>query len=179
MHAFRALRALTITLLAVGLAAPTAIAATTVAVDRTSDINLDALAFGVTATCGFTVELHTVGREVVISRHQDGVLVSETRQAVYHGVLLNPANGRTVATKVAGPERTVYAADGTVIATLTGSTHRNVPGAGLVSGFIGRSWVVLAPTGEIDPDGWPVYEVLDESTSGQWLGNAGLCEHLA
>ena len=179
MHAFRAVRAITITLLAVGLAAPTAIAATTVEVDRTSGINLDTLAFGVTATCGFTVELHTVGREVVISRHQDGVLVSETRQSVYHGVLLNPANGRTVATKVAGPERTVYATDGTITATLTGSTHRNVPGAGLVSGFIGRSWVVLAPTGEIDADGWPIYDVVDETSSGQWLGNAGVCEHLA
>jgi hypothetical protein len=65
-----------------------------------------------------------------------------------------------------------------VVDTLTGSTHRNVPGAGLVSGFIGRERVVLAPTGEIDEEGLPIYDVVDEAASGRWLGNAGVCETL-
>ena len=178
MNLMRVLRAMTLTVLAMCLAVPVAAASTTVKVERASGINLDTLAFGVTAACGFTVELHTVGRETVISRYDDGRLVTETRQAVYHGVLVNPANGRTVSTKVAGPERVVYAPDGTIEATSTGSTHRTVPGAGLVSGFIGRSAVVLAPTGELDPDGFPIYDVVDESVAGQWLGNAGVCDHL-
>ena len=165
--------------LLVALGAPGASAATTVEVERTSGINLDTLAFGATAACGFTVELHSVGKEVVISRYDDGRLVSQTRQIVYHGELLNPANGRTVPSKVAGPGRTVYYEDGTIVETTSGVTHRNVPGAGLVSGFIGHSRVVLAPTGDVDENGFPIYDVVDESSAGPFLGNAGVCEHLA
>jgi hypothetical protein len=83
-----------------------------------------------------------------------------------------------VTSKVAGPERIVYADDGTIVDTLTGSTHRNVPGGGLVSGFIGRDRIVLAPTREFEEDGFPIYDVVDESTSGNWPGNAGVCEYL-
>lgn len=37
----------------------------------------------------------------------------------------------------------------------------------------------LVPTGELDEDGFPIFDVVDESFTGQWLGNAGLCEFLA
>ena len=86
---------------------------------------------------------------------------------MYDGYLLNPANGRTVSSKVAGPERSVYNADGTIAVTSTGSTHRNAPGGGLLSGFIGRDHFVLVPTGEVDEDGFPIYDFADESGSGR------------
>lgn len=176
----RLLRAVSLSILAAALLVPAAAARTTVEVERTMDINLDVLAFGVTATCGFTVELHTVGKEVVVSRYDDsGALVSSTRQIVYSGYLLNPENGRTVSSMVAGPERTVYAEDGTIVSTITGTTHRNAPGGGLVSGFIGRERVVLAPTGAVDADGAPIYDVVEESKSGPFLGNGGVCPYLS
>jgi len=178
MPANRLIRAASFALLAAALAAPAALASTTVEVERASGINLDTLAFGVTAACGFTVELHSVGKEVTTRRYDDGVLVSETSHLVYDGYLLNPANGKTVTSKVAGADTTIYLADGTLDVRSTGTTHRNVPGAGLVSGFIGRDRVVLAPTGELDEDGFPIYDALDESSSGQFLGNAGVCEFL-
>jgi len=179
VRTFRLLTALALVTLGVLSAAAPAAAATTVVVEREQGINLDTIAFGVTAACGFPVELHTVGRSHVISRYDaTGRLVSQTIQSVFHGELLNPANGRSVPSKVAGPERIFYNEDGTVVDTTTGSTHRNVPGAGLVSGFIGRAHVVLAPTGELDDEGMPIYDVVDESQSGQWLGNGGVCEFL-
>jgi hypothetical protein len=179
MPSNRLVRAAAVAALALTLTAPASNAATTVEIERAAGINFDAIAFGVTAACGVPIELHTVGRSVVISRYDsDGQLVAQTIQAVWDGYLLNPANGKTVASKVAGPERILYLEDGTVVDTLTGSTHRNVPGAGLVSGFIGRDRVVLAPTGEVDEDGFPIYDFVDGSQVGRWLGNAGVCEFL-
>jgi hypothetical protein len=164
------------TLLVVGLAS----ASSRVDVTRASDINFDGLAFGVSAACGFTVELHTVGKSVDIERYDaDGNLVAYIGQSVWKGYLLNPANGKTVPSKLAGPVHVRYLADGTIVETSTGAIyHRNVPGAGLVSAFIGRVQAVLAPTGELDEDGFPIYDVVDESISGQWSGNGGVCQHL-
>jgi hypothetical protein len=180
MRSNRLIRAAATAILALTLAAPAAAAAsTTIEIEHAAGINFDALAFGVSAACGVPIELHTVGKSVIISRFDgDGRLIAQTIQSVWSGYLLNPANGRTVPSKVAGPERIVYLDDGTIVDTATGSTHRNIPGAGLVSGFIGRDRVVLAPTGEVDEDGLPIYDVVDGSTSGSWLGNAGVCEYL-
>jgi hypothetical protein len=175
----RLLLAAATAILSLALAAPATLAATTVEVERSVDVQFDAVALNATVECGFTIEVHTIGKGVLISRFADGRLVSQTIQFVWTGYVLNPANGRTVDSKVAGPERITYLADGTVIDTAMGSTHRNVPGAGLVSGFIGRSYAELVPTGELDEDGFPIFDVVDESFTGQWLGNAGLCEFLA
>ena len=179
MSSNRLLRAAAIAALALTLTAPASNAATTVEIERTTGINLDTIAFGVSAACGVPIELHTVGWSVVNSRYDSsGRLVAQSFHGVWDGYLLNPANGKTVASKVAGPEIIRFQEDGTIVDTLTGSTHRNVPGAGLVSGFIGRARVVLAPTGEVDEDGLPIYDVVDESQTGQWLGNGGVCEFL-
>lgn len=161
------------------LAAGTALASTTVDVERAVDVHFDAPAFGATAECGFPIEVHTVGKGVVISRYDGDRLVSETIAFVWEGYFLNPANGHTVDSMVAGPERITYLADGTIIDVGTGTTHRNVPGEGLVSGFIGRGYVVLVPTGELDADGLPIYDVVEDSFTGQWLGNTGMCPALA
>jgi hypothetical protein len=179
MSSNRLLRAAATAILALTLTAPGAAASTNVEIERAAGINLDTLAIGVSAACGVPIELHTVGKSVIISRFDgDGRLVAQTIQSVFDGYLLNPANGRTVSSQVAGPERIVFLDDGTIVDTATGSTHRNAPGGGLVSGFIGRDRVVLAPTGEFDEDGLPIYDVVDESTSGSWLGNPGVCEYL-
>lgn len=161
------------------LATGTALASTTVVIERAANVQFDSLAFGATADCGFPIQLHTVGKGIVISRYDGDRLVSQTIQFVWDGYLLNPANGHMVDSRVAGPERITYLEDGTIIDVATGSTHRNVPGDGLVSGFIGRAYAVLVPTGEVDGDGFPIYDIVEDTKVGQWLGNAGLCAALA
>ena len=167
-------------LLATLLIAGVAAADPRVQVTRNRDLSYDGLAFGVTAACGFTVELHSSGKAVDIERYDaDGNLVAYIGQAVWHGYLLNPATGKTVRSKLAGPVQIRYLEDGTIIETSTGAIyHRNVPGAGLVSAFVGRIQTVLAPTGDVDEEGFPVYEVVDEVFSGQWTGNGGVCQYL-
>lgn len=180
MPAFRRLfRAISAAGLALALAAPSAMASTTVETERTKEVHFDFVASAATAACGFPIELHTSGLQIIHSRYDDGRLVAFSLQWVLSGYLINPANGKTVASKVAGPDHVRYLEDGTVIEFVTGTTHRNVPGAGLVSGFIGRSYAVLVPTGEVDEEGFPIYDVVEETFTGQWLGNDGLCEFLA
>jgi hypothetical protein len=131
-------------------------------------------------TCGFPIELHTVGMEVRIDHFAaDGTLRSSTLVQVYDGDLLNPANGKSIRSHVAGPTRDVYAADGTITETASGATVRTAPGAGLVSGFIGREKVVLVPTGGVDEDGNPEYDIPIDIVNGQFLGNGGVCSILA
>jgi hypothetical protein len=84
-------------------------------------------------------------------------------------------SGKTIPSKVGGSAKWVYNDDGTITNTTTGATHRNALGAGLVSGFIGHERVVLVPTGEIDEDGFPIYDQTDDTQSGQFLGNSLIC----
>ena len=91
---------------------------------------------------------------------------------------MNPANGKTVSTRVSGPTRDVYRDDGSIAESSSGATTRTVPGSGLVSGFIGHESVVLVPTGETDEDGFPVYDFVDDSFRGIFLGNQGVCDVL-
>jgi hypothetical protein len=155
-------------------------AASTVETTVTHDIHLDITLFGASQACGFTVELHSIGKEVSILQYDaDGNLRSELRQLVYTGYVLNPTNGKTISSKVAGYDKTSYNADGSIDLVSTGTTHRNAPGYGLVSGFIGRDAVTLVPTGEVDEDGFPIYEETDASFNGQFLGNDGMCAILS
>ena len=179
IHAHRASLAIAV-LLAAALAAPlTVAAASTTVVTVTHGIVLDTAA-AASGTCGFPIELHTVGTEISIRQYRsDGSLRAETVVQHYDGYLLNPANGKTLSSKVSGPTRDVYNADGSITETGSGATTRTAPGAGLVSGFIGHSSVTLVPTGEIDEDGFPVYDFTDDTFRGQFLGNAGICAILA
>jgi hypothetical protein len=178
-HAARAPLAI-VALLAAALAAPTAVAAaSTTVVSVTHGIVLDTSA-AASGTCGFAIELHTVGTEVSIRQFAaDGTLRSETLVQHYDGYLLNPANGKALASRVSGPTRLVYHDDGSMTETSGGATTRTAPGAGLVSGFIGHSSVTLVPTGEVDEDGFPIYDFTDDTFRGQFLGNAGVCAILA
>jgi hypothetical protein len=99
------------------------------------------------------IEPHTVGMEVAI-RHYDaeGTLRSETSSSTTTAIL-NPANGKTVSTRVSGPTRDVYYDDGSIAESSSGSTtgpHRLRTRERLHQG---RS-VVLVPTGETDEDGF-------------------------
>jgi hypothetical protein len=167
-------------LLIVALSSTTAAAAgSVVRVVVTHGIVLDVTA-AASATCGFPIELHTVGKEVWIGfNRDDGSLRAETMVQHYEGYLLNSANGKSLSTKVSGPVRWTYHEDGSVNESVSGATTRTAPGAGLVSGFIGHSSVTLVPTGEVDPAGLPVYDLADESSHGQVLGNGGICAILA
>lgn len=153
-------------------------AGTVVDVTVTHGIVLDTQA-AATRTCGFLIELHTVGKEVLVSRTDaEGRLVATTLVQVYNGYLLNPANGKTISSRVAGPVRDAYAADGTITETSGGATVRTAPGAGIVSGFIGHSRVVMVPTGAVDEDGNPEYDFTEDTFNGLFLGNGGVCDVL-
>ena len=166
-------------LVAASLAAGSVAAASRTETTRTRGINLDTIAFGATQACGFLIELHTVGTEVVISHYDGaGALRSQTIQSHWDGYLLNPANGKTISSKVSGPVRDVYHDDGSITETTSGSTVRTAPGFGLVSGFIGHGAVRLVPTGEVDEDGFPIYDFVDDTWHGQFLGNQGVCDVL-
>lgn len=165
-------------LMATSLAVGTVAAHSTTETTVTRGIVLDTVSFA-SQTCGFLIELHTVGMEVVISHYDaDGILRSQTIVQQYNGYLLNPANGKTISSRVAGPVRDVYFADGSIHETSSGATTRTAPGFGLVSGFIGHSSVTLVPTGETDEDGFPVYDFVDDTFSGIFLGNQGVCDVL-
>jgi len=170
--------ALVVAALGAALGAGPVAAASTVDVTVTRGIVLDTQA-AATRTCGFLIELHTVGKEVLIERYgPDGSLVAGTLVQQYDGYLLNPANGKTIASKVAGPTRDVYASDGSITETSNGATVRTAPGAGLVSGFIGHARVVMVPTGSVDGDGNPEYDVTEDTFNGLFLGNGGVCDLL-
>jgi hypothetical protein len=170
--------AVAMALVAASLAVGTVAAASKTETTVTHGIVLD-IAAAASQTCGFPIELHTVGKEVAIFHYDaDGGLRSETLVQHYNGYLLNPANGKTVSTRVSGPTRRVYSEDGSIAESSSGSTVRTVPGAGLVSGFIGHASVVLVPTGETDEDGLPIYDFVDDSFKGIFLGNQGVCEFL-
>lgn len=166
-------------LLAVGLTAGIASAGGRTETSVTHGILLD-FAAAASQTCGFPIELHSVGKEVSI-RHYDaaGNLVSTTLVQHYDGYLLNPANGKRVASRVSGPVFDDYHADGSITESWSGSTVRTAPGSGVISGWIGREEFTLVPTGEIDEEGFPVYDFADESFHGLFLGNQGVCAVLA
>lgn len=167
-------------LLAVSVAVGGVAAGSTTEVTVTRGVVFDSAAVGASQDCGFPIELHTVGKIVSILHFDaNGTLRSETIQAHWDGYLLNPENGKTVASRVSGPERYVYLDDGSILATWSGATTRTAPGRGLVSGFIGHSSVLLVPTGETDEDGFPIYDFVDDTFHGQFLGNQGVCDVLA
>jgi hypothetical protein len=166
-------------LVAASLGAGTVAAGSSTETTVTRDILLD-IAAAASQTCGFPIELHTVGMEVSIRHYgANGTLRSSTLVQHFNGYLLNPANGKTVASRVSGPVRDTYYADGSIAESTSGSTTRTAPGFGLVSGFIGHESYLLVPTGETDEDGFPVYDFFDESFHGIFLGNQGVCAVLA
>ena len=165
-------------IMATGLVVANVAAASRTETTVTRGIVLD-IAAAVSQTCGFPIELHTVGKEVSI-RHYDaaGDLRSETLVQHYDGYLLNPANGKTLSSRVSGPSQNVYRDDGSIAVSTSGSTTRTAPHFGLVSGFIGHESFVLVPTGETDEEGFPIYDFTDESFHGLFLGNQGVCDVL-
>jgi hypothetical protein len=164
--------------MAVLLTAGTAAAGSRTETTVTHGILLD-VAAAASRTCGFPIELHSVGKEVAIRHYDaDGTLRSSTLVQHYDGYLLNPANGKTVSSRVSGPVRDIYNDDGSISESWSGSTARTAPGFGLVSGWIGHESFVLVPTGEIDEEGFPVYDVTDDTFHGIFLGNQGVCDVL-
>ena len=145
----------------------------------TQGILLD-IAAAASGTCGFPIELHTVGKEVSIRRFDAaGNLTATILVQHYDGYLLNPANGKKVSSRVSGPVFDTYRDDGSITESWSGSTTRTAPGFGLVSGWIGHESFTLVPTGEIDEDGFPVYDLVDDVFRGIFLGNQGVCAVLA
>jgi hypothetical protein len=162
----------------VAVAAPAA--AATVEQSVTTGIRLDIALGGASQACGFRVELHSIGKEVSIRQYNaDGTLRSEKIAMHYDGYVLNPANGKTIPSRVSGPDTYRYNADGTIDASTSGSTVRTAPGYGIVSGFIGHESVTLVPTGEVDEDGFPIYDEVDGTSAGLFLGNEGMCAILS
>ena len=85
-----------------------------------------------------------------------GSVVVEHSWLQFHGTFTNPANGRSVTSHASGGSRTVYAADGTLSIHATEHTDRH--SGGLIALATGSTKLVLHPTGEVDDEGFPIYD---------------------
>jgi hypothetical protein len=149
---------LTLTQATAGAAPPQTSMTRNVVIDVTSGL--------VSATCGFPVHLHTEGFfKTIAFTGDDGNTTRQISQAVFHGSL--SANGKSIPSKVGGPEMLTFNADGSVTLTILGVTHRNVPGAGHVGSSAGRFTVLLT----FDENGQVIGEEL--------VQQAGLADPLA
>jgi hypothetical protein len=141
--------------------------------EMTRDVVIDVTSGIVSATCGFPVQLHTEGfYQTITFVDDDGNLIRQIGQAVFHGSL--SANGKSIPSKVAGPEMLTLNDDGSVTLTVVGVTHRNVPGAGHVGSNAGRFTVLLT----FDENGEVIGEELVEA-AGLFDPLAEICAFLA
>jgi hypothetical protein len=76
---------------------------------------------------------------------------------------------------VSGPVHFVYHDDASFTETSSWSPVRTVPGSGLVSGLVGHTSVTIVPTGENDEGGLLLYDLVDASFGGTFLGTLGVC----
>ncbi len=159
------------------LAISTALASTAAAaqpdVEITKDVVFDFYPRSFEEACGFPVRLYTEGFFVTITHYDtEGNPTRITNSAVFHGTL--SANGKSISSKVAGPERIVLNEDGTETLTITDVTHRNVPGEGFVSGTAGREIVTFT----FDQNGDLISEDV-HFLSGRRLPYDAFCAYLA
>ena len=140
--------------LAIGLAAaPAALAAPPV---QSFERGVE-LVFQNTWMCEFPVTFRIDGWFGYKATLDDaGEVVVEHAWLQFHGTITNPANGRSVTSHASGGSRTVYAADGTLSIHATDHTDRH--SGGLIAVATGSTKLVLHPTGEVDDEGFPIYD---------------------
>jgi hypothetical protein len=83
--------------------------------------------------------------------------------------------GASVSTGVSGPVPVVYHDGASFTETSSGRPVRTVPGSGPVSGFVGHAPVTIVPTGENHEGGFPVYDLVNATFRGTFLGTQGVC----
>jgi len=89
------------------------------------------------------------------------------------------ANGKTVSVVNVGPDRFRFNADGSFTLAITGTIElASGPGAGTVSGQAGQTLYLFTPTGELDEDGNPIYDVDVLKVAGARPGG-NFCDLLA
>jgi hypothetical protein len=134
-------------------------------IETQRNVTIDVIHGQLTAICGFPVRLQTEGFfKTLTFVDAAGNPTRQINQAVFHGSL--SANGRSITSKVAGPEMVTFNDDNTVTIVVLGVSHRNVPGAGHVGMSAGRVVVLLT----FDENG----EVIGEEVVSQ----SGLAEPL-
>jgi hypothetical protein len=116
-------------------------------------------------TCPFPFTGHTEGtlRETVFSSGKD-----VTHAVDFHVTYSNPANGKTLATVLAGPFIVESNGDGTVTVTINGNDgHLTAPGQGTIFADVGKLVYIADPhdvftplsivksTGQQDPSQFP------------------------
>lgn len=142
-------------------------------IETQRNVSLDFTNGQLTAACGFPVRLQTEGFfKTLTFVDANGNPTRQISQAVFHGSL--SANGKTLTSKVAGPEMSTFNDDGTVTLTVLGVSHRNVPGAGHIGATAGRLIVLLT----FDENGQVIGEEL-VSQSGLADPLEDICAYLA
>jgi hypothetical protein len=143
-------RALLTATVAVLLLAPAALAAEPTIERIPVD---DTRVFPAGTRCAFEVDAHRVGTLTVMTWTDDnGDIVRQT--FTWNGAKIeyvNPANGKSVTTLLAGPAIYEFLGDGTALLTIPGNDQAVVmPGQGFIDGRTGLSvQIVDAITGEV------------------------------
>lgn len=89
------------------------------------------------------------------------------------------ANGQTVNVVDTGVDLARFSADGSFTIAVTGNIQLATDaGTGVISGSAGRTLLLLTPTGEVDEEGFPIFDVTVLSEKGK-RATGDLCAVLA
>ena len=131
-----------------------------------------------TGLCRFPVTVDGSGHiRLTTFVDKDGNVVKEVQNYALH--FSYSANGKTVNVVDAGVDLLKYAADGSFTVAITGNLQLATDaGSGVIAGSAGRTVLLLTPTGEVDADGNPIFDVTLLSEKGK-RSTGDICTALA
>jgi hypothetical protein len=128
--------------------------------------------------CRFDVTVDASGHiRFAVYFDRDGNVVKEVNNFAIR--VSYSANGQTVNVVDTGVDLVMYAADGSFTVAITGNVQLATDaGTGVISGSAGRTLLLLTPTGEVDEEGFPIFDVTVVSEKGK-RATGDLCAVLA
>jgi hypothetical protein len=126
-----------------------------------------------TDICPFDVTVHAYGHiRMATYIDKSGDVVRRINNYAIHATYT--ANGKTVSVVNVGPDRLRFNADGSFTLAITG----NIELVGKVSGEAGQTLYLFTPTGEVDEDDNPIFDVEILKVAGARPGG-NICSLLA
>jgi hypothetical protein len=128
--------------------------------------------------CPFDVTVDGSGRiRFAVFFDKDGNVVKEVNNFAIR--VSYSANGETVNVVDTGVDLVKFSADGSFTVAITGNIQLATDaGTGVISGSAGRTLLLLTPTGEVDEEGFPIFDVTVLSEKGK-RATGDLCAVLA
>jgi len=128
--------------------------------------------------CQFDVTVDVSGRiRFAVFFDKDGDVVKEVNNFAI--MVSYSANGETVNVVDTGVDLVKFDADGSFTVAVTGNLQLATDaGTGVISGAAGRTLLLLTPTGEVDEEGFPIFDVTVLSEKGK-RATGDLCAVLA